>query len=112
MSALLTEDRYKQLIDHIRSVKHGSGSYPDGFTVNEKRGLRQQAASFEEKGGVLFYRNAAAATAGSGLRRVVVSKEEKKRLMKACHDGIDGGHFGRDKTLHKVCLSLYSCSFL
>ena len=22
--------------------------------------------------------------------------------MSACHDGIDGGHFGRDKTLSKV----------
>ena len=29
---------------------------------------------------------------------MVVSKQEKERLMKACHDGIGDGHFGRDKT--------------
>ena len=29
---------------------------------------------------------------------MVVIKQEKERLMKACHDGIDGGHYGRDET--------------
>ena len=24
------------------------------------------------------------------------------RLIHACHDSLDGGHFGRDKTLSKV----------
>ena len=33
---------------------------------------------------------------------VVVSMREKERLMQAYHDGIDGGHFGRDKTYLKV----------
>ena len=36
------------------------------------------------------------------LRRVVVTTTEKNRLIQACHDGIDGGHYGRDKTLSKV----------
>ena len=31
-----------------------------------------------------------------------MSRQEKERLMQACHDGIDGGHFGRDKIYLKV----------
>ena len=32
------------------------------------------------------------------FRRVVVTTTKKNRLIQACHDGIDGGHYGRDKT--------------
>ena len=39
---------------------------------------------------------------GKSLRRVIVDPAEKTRLIRACHDGIDGGHFGRNKTLSKV----------
>ena len=28
--------------------------------------------------------------------------EQKNRIMRVCHDGVDGSHFGRDKTLSKV----------
>ena len=42
------------------------------------------------------------ASNGKTLRRVIVDPAEKTRLILACHDGIDGGHFGRDKTLRKV----------
>ncbi len=35
-------------------------------------------------------------------RRVVYSEDEKKQILNACHDGIDGGHLGRDKTYGKV----------
>ena len=35
-------------------------------------------------------------------QRVLVTTEEKNRIMRACHDGVDGSHFGRDKTLSKV----------
>ena len=95
MSAELTEERYGQIIDYLRS-----SSYPKWFNTNQRRGLRQQAQCFEEKDGILYRSSSAEAK----LRRVILSNTEKDRLMKACHNGIDGGHFGRDKTISKVCL--------
>ena len=35
-------------------------------------------------------------------RRVIVKEDEKRRILRMCHDGIDGMHFGRDKTYGKV----------
>ena len=92
-SAALTEERYGLILQYLRN-KGEAGSYPDSFTANQKRGLRQQARSFEEKNRILYY----CSVVNPKPRRVVVSKAEKQRLIKACHDGIDGGHFGRDKT--------------
>jgi hypothetical protein len=97
----LNEERYRQLVEYLRSARRGEASYPSGFTANEKRGLRQQAASFEEKGGILYYRSQSDSSSVR-LRRVVVGEAEQERLIRACHDGVDGGHFGRDKTLGKA----------
>ena len=36
------------------------------------------------------------------LQRVVASRVERTRLIRACHDDIDGSHFGRDKNLNRV----------
>ena len=33
-----------------------------------------------------------------------MDRAEKIRFMSACHDGIDGGHFGRDKTLSMLTI--------
>ena len=33
---------------------------------------------------------------------MLITTEEKNRIMRACHDGVDESHFGRDKTLSKV----------
>ena len=92
-----TEERYQDLVSYLRSVR-----YPPGFTANQKRGLRQQAAIFEEKDGLLFHSSVDSAIGKKHLRRVIVATTEKNRLIHACHDGIDGGHYGRDKTLSKV----------
>ena len=91
MSAL-NQVRYQHLVDFLRSK-----AYPPGFTTNEKQALRQQAATMVEKHGVLYY-----SRVDQPLRRIIVDRAEKIRLMSAFHDGIDGGHFGRDKTLSKV----------
>ena len=58
--------------------------YPDGFSSNQKRALRQQAGCFEEKNGVLFHRSR------DGPKRVVIRESEKTRLLQACHDGVAG----------------------
>ena len=36
------------------------------------------------------------------LQLVMASKDERSKLISACHDGIEGSHFGHDKTLSKV----------
>ena len=77
--------------------------YPPEFNANDKRGLRQQAATFEEKDGILYH--SAKGSQGKTLRRVIVDLAEKTRLILACHDRIDGGHFGHDKTMSKVYTS-------
>ena len=99
--ASLTEERYKQLVEYLRGSRIGSPVYPPEFHANDKRGLRQQAATFEEKDAILHH--SAKGSQGKTLRRVIVDPAEKTRLIRACHDGIDGGHFGRDKTMSKVC---------
>ena len=47
-------------------------------------------------------------------RRVIVKEDEKQKILSMCHDGIDGMHFGRDKTYAKasdiatcVCTSIH-----
>ena len=99
----MTEERYKQLVEYLQEKRHGSLIYPPHFTSNEKRALRQQAATFDEKDGVLFH--TLKGPSGEKLfLRVVANDSEKNRLIHVCHDGIDGGHFGQDKTLSQVCV--------
>ena len=33
---------------------------------------------------------------------MIFEEEEKKKILTMCHSGIDGMHFGRDKTYFKV----------
>ena len=35
---------------------------------------------------------------------MIVKEEEKKCILQMCHNGIDGMHFGRDKTYGKVII--------
>ena len=42
-------------------------------------------------------------------RRVIVKEEEKQKILSMCHDGIDGMHFGRDKTYGKASYSYRPC---
>ncbi len=89
----------------------GTPIYPKGFSASQKRGLRQQAATFELKDGVLYYVSTNKITTEKILLRVVIGEDEKKRLLQAFHDGLDGGHFGRDKTLSKVFIILHIIDF-
>jgi hypothetical protein len=98
----LSEDRCRALVDYLRSSKQGHGQYPSEFSVNDKRGLRQQATFFEEKDGVLYHKKVDHTANLVTLQRVIISKKERTQVIQACHDGIDGSHFGRDKTLSKV----------
>ena len=99
----LGEECCQALINYLRGSTAGKPQYPSGFTKNQKRGLRQQATSFEEKDGVLYHKQAGPTAGVISMQRVASSKEERTRLIRACHVGIDAGnHYGRDKTLSKV----------
>ena len=87
VASAITEERYQQLVDYLRGAR-----YPPGFTINAKRELRQQAA--------MFGRCPLPCIKRQKWGKPVPLKQI--RLIQACHDGIDGGHFGRDKTLSKV----------
>ena len=100
--ALLTEERYKQLVEHLRGARLKELAYPPNFTSNEKRGLRQQAACFEENDGILFHRSKDSKAKRKIFRHVIVAQDEKNRIIRACHDEIDGGYYGREKTLRKL----------
>ena len=104
MSTVLAEDRAEVLIQYIRSAKAGKPAYPSGFSKDDKRALRQKVEAFEERDGVLFHKLVDSTSGTTSLQRVLVTQEEKIRVLAACHSGIDGCHYGRDKTLSKVRL--------
>eukprot|EP00731_Ephydatia_muelleri_P038643 Em0841g1a len=98
-------ERYSLLVDYLTSCKEGdlrdSRVYPVGATANEKRRIRQQAAMFVLKERLLYYR---ATDAGNEicLKRVIANVKERTKIIRACHDGVDGCHYGRDKTRAKI----------
>ena len=98
----LSEARCQALLNYLQGCKRGQPKYPQGFSINDRRGLRQQATSFHNEDGVLYHKKDDVKAGVLNLRRVVVSREEQVRIMRACHDGVDGCHFGRDKTFSKV----------
>ena len=101
-STALTEERCQALVAYLQGSKRGSPEYPPDFSNNDKRALRQQAASFEVDQGLLYHKATDSQCGTVRRQRVLVTTEEKNRIMRACHDGVDGSHFGRDKTLSKV----------
>ena len=103
-STALTEDRAEVLVQYIRGTRAGTPAYPPGFSKDAKRALRQQAEVFEERDGVLFHKLVDSAAGTTSLQHVLVTQEEKMRVLAACHSGVDGCHYGRDKTMSKVRL--------
>jgi hypothetical protein len=68
--ASLTEERYQQLVEYLRGSRISSPVYPPEFNANNKCGLRQQAATFEEKDGILYH--SSKDSQRKTLRRVMV----------------------------------------
>ena len=89
--ACLTEERYKDIVEYLRGSRIGSPVYPSKFNANNKRALCQQAATFEKKDCVLYHLSKT--SRGKTLRCMIVDPAEKTRLIRACHDGVNGGHF-------------------
>ena len=96
-AAEITSDRVDVLVKYITT-----GTYPCNFTNIEKKGVRQQAKQFTVIHNSLFYVHKNKASGIVTHRQVVYDLVEKKRIIEAHHDGVDGGHLGRDKTYAKV----------
>ena len=80
------------------------GEYPSGLDKGEKANFRRKCKNnFKFEDGVLYYRkHLSKAEADQDWRVCVRSLEDKARIIKSCHAGPTGGHFGRDKTLDKI----------
>ena len=104
-STYIDEKRYSVLVDYLASCEESnlgySRVYPLGATENEKRGIRHQAALFVLKERVLYYRTSDT-MAQICLKRMIANEKERTKIIRACHDGVDGCHYGRDKTRAKV----------
>ena len=85
--------------------------YPAGSTANEKRAIRQQADMFVLKERLLYNR-ATDAVGEISLKRVIANEMDKAKIIFACHDGVDGCHYGRDKTCAKVSYCIYRPMYL
>ena len=108
---VFTETHAEVLVQYLHSAKAGTPVYPPEISKDAKRALRQQAEAFEEHDGVLFHKLADNTAGTISLQRVLVSEEERKRILTACHSGIDGCHYGHDKTTSKVRLHHFSCKY-
>eukprot|EP00731_Ephydatia_muelleri_P007412 Em0003g1660a len=79
-------------------------SYREEAEKQWKRTVRRKAQDFTVNDGQLYIKG----KNGQEARRWVFDEEDQKRVMEACHDDkLGGGHFGRDKTLQKICSRFY-----
>lgn len=97
---MATEQEYSDILQY----KTGAVKYRAGLTDNEKRNIRDKAGRYIVEKEMLYVQDTDKTVGVSRKRRVIVKEEEKKKILSMCHSGIDGMHFGRDKTYGKVCL--------
>ena len=99
---------YQQLLEYLRGSRIGSPVYPPEYNTNDKRGLHQQAVTFEEGWDTLpLVKGSQRKT----LRRVIVDPAEKTRLIRAVMMASTEVTSGRDKTLSNVYTTVvdFSC---
>ena len=70
---------------------------------SRKRVIRSKAAGFITADGVLITRE----KNSIAPRRWIRDLETRMQILKSCHHGLEGGHFGRDKTRSKISAWYY-----
>ena len=75
------------------------GKYPESASANIKRALRKKCEWFCVKDEMLMHKKL---ENGQIKFQQVLKDTEVERVIKACHDGYEGGHLGRDKTMRKL----------
>jgi len=89
---LMDKAEYEALLNYASKKE-----YPTAYSKDDKRRLREKAASFCVDNGDLLHIGAK-----DKRTRVIVEDEEKKRLIETIHEGIGGGHFGQNATVLKI----------
>ena len=104
---MATQQEYEDILLYKTAASNaGQKKYRDGLSTNDKRSIRDKAQRYALQQQCLYLPEKDS-TGIHRMRRVVVKQEEKSRILNMCHDGLDGMHFGRDKTYGKVYLSSY-----
>ena len=88
--------------DIVRYKTSTDSKYRPGLSDNDKRNIREKAARYVLHHQLLYVVEVDKDLGTEKKRRVIVKEEEKKTILTMCHSGIDGMHFGRDKTYFKV----------
>ena len=96
---MATQEEYDIL--RYKTAVEGRQKYRAGLTENQKRNIRDKASPYKVEQ-CLYIVEEDKDLGVLKKRRVVVKQDEKDRILKMCHSGVDGMHFGRDKTYKKV----------
>ena len=98
---MATQEEYDDILRYKTAVE-GRQKYRAGLTKNQKRNIRDKASRYKVEQQCLYIVEEDKDLGVLKERRVVVKQDEKERILKMCHSGVDGMHFGRDKTYKKV----------
>ena len=98
---MATQEEYDDILRYKTAVE-GRQKYRAGLTENQKRNIRDKASRYKVERQCLYIVEEDKDLGVLKKRRVVVKQDEKERILKMCHSGVDGMHFGRDKTYKKV----------
>jgi hypothetical protein len=89
-------------VESLRHVKAylQETKYPEGYTKDEKRRIREKAQSFRVNGDNLYH-----TVKGKPMQKtlVIFNEGQKQEIMEEMHSGIVGGcHYGQTATIAKV----------
>ena len=98
---MATQEEYDDILRYKTAVE-GRQKYRAGLTENQKWNIRDKASRYKVEQQCLYIVEEDKDLGVLKRRRVVVKQVEKERILKMCHSGVDGMHFGRDKTYKKV----------
>ena len=101
---MATQQEYDDILSYKTAAAGTGKKYRDGLSDNQRRNIRDKATRYVVEQHCLYVFDEDKDLGAHKKRRVVVKQEEKDRILKMCHSGMDGMHFGRDKTYKKVCL--------
>ena len=105
---MATQQEYEDILLYKTAASNaGQKKYRDGLSTNDKRSIRDKVQRYALQQQCLYLPEKDS-TGMHRMRRVMVKQEDKSRILNMCHDGLDGMHFGRDKTYGKVYLIKYN----
>ena len=91
-------------MEYADILRYKTNSVNKYHTDNEKRSICDKASKYIVEKDLLYIQEKDKQSDLIRKRRVIVKAEDKQRILSICHSGVDGIHFGRDKTYGKVSL--------